>query len=326
MKFKILVLSFVIFFILAGCAKPSDPTESANILKMEKTLSTGGYALDVSISGEYVFVAEDEHGFSIFNYLSGTRFCLEDSIDSTPIESVSHVAAMQSEDILIVYDTNGNDFNIMDISDQQHPEYINRIIGDTVDPYKAIITQNESDGVNFYWTNNNEFKTGAFDGAWSYGLGYTFGHDVTGFDVSNDYYAIGAGQFGFYLLDKNSLELISQTETIGQVMDVKFVDNYLICALREEGFSIYDLSDVNNPQEVILKDTSELIYTVDADAEHLVLSSHSGGVYLYDISDITDPKFVDRISSGDIGYTFKAILHEGRIFAATRLGIQIISF
>ncbi len=76
---------------------------------------------------------------------------------------------------------------------------------------------------------------------------------------------------------------------------------------------------------VYAKNTSELIYTVDAENEYLVLSSHAGGVILYDISEIAEPKLLDSIDDSEIGYTFKAEIHNGQIFASTRTGVYIIS-
>ena len=95
-------------------------------------------------------------------------------------------------------------------------------------------------------------------------------------------------------------------------------------ALRQEGFAVYDISDDSEPTLVCQIETNEYIYTIDIEGDKMVLGSHSGGVYLYDISDITDPLLVGNLDSDKIGYTYKAVILNNKIYASTRRGVYEI--
>lgn len=327
MRVKFVILAVIFLLILASCAKPNDPSESANIFKIEKTLTTGGYARDLSVSDEIVFAAEDEQGFSIFNHISETRLCFIDSINGRHFDNIPNLAGSMDEDLLFVYETyTTNKIYAYDISDLINPQYVAEFIGDTGRLRKMMTYPNPVSGIDLFWSSGYELKFVNYVGYFSDPHSYYFPNDIEGFDVNDDYVAVAGLQLGFYILDRTSGTIISSTDTPGQALDVKIVDNSVIIALREEGFMIFDITDPANPQEIYSKDLSDLIYTVDAEDDYLVLSSHAGGVFLYDISDITNPEYIGNLGSGDIGFTYKATLQDGKIFAATRLGIQIITF
>ena len=329
MRIGFVPLAVLLALVLAGCAGPSDPAESSNILKIESTLSTGGYARDLSVSDEIVFVAEDQQGFSIYNHVSGTRYCLIDSIGffNRHFESIPNIAGSLEENLLFVYDTYANNsIYVYDVSDLIDPQYITFFTGDTGNLKDFFIQRNQANSIDLFWSSGSTLKQTIFDGNWTVLPSLEFPNSIEGFDLNDDYIAVAGRQLGFYLVDRSSGALLSTTQTMGDALDVKIVDNRVIVAIREEGFIIFDITDPTAPQPLFSKDAGDLIYTVDAADGYLVLSSHAGGVFLYDISEIDSPKFVGNLRSRDIGYTFKAVLHDGKIFAATRLGIQIITF
>jgi hypothetical protein len=326
MKIRFIILSVVFLAVLISCAKPSEPSKSDNILKIEKTLSTGGYARDLSISEELVFVAEDQLGFSIYNYISGTRFSTVDTINGSYVENVTNIANVLSEDLLYIFDTSATDeIHLYNISDLSDPGYVTHLPGDTGN-LKVMQAESNPDGSTVvYWSSGVELKQATYDGSWAV-VSYYFPNDIEGFDFNDEIFAIAGQQYGLHIAEKSNGNIISTMDTHGEALDVKIVDNYVILALREKGFMIVDITDPTNPQEIFSKDTTNLIYTVDAEDDYLLLSSHSGGIILYDISDISNPEYIGSLDSGDIGYTYNAKLHDGKIFAATRLGIQIITF
>ncbi|MDO9576262.1 MAG: hypothetical protein Q7J16_00075 [Candidatus Cloacimonadales bacterium] len=327
MRIKFIILVIFSLLILVNCAKPSDPTESDNILKIEKTLSTGGYARDLSVVDEVVFAAEDDQGFSIFNHVSETRLCLVDSINGAHLQNVTSISASLDEDLLFVYSTSGtNSILIFDISDFMNPQYIFYLSGDTADLNKMETYPNPVSGIDIFWSIHNLLKYTTYDNSWSGIDSHVLPGAIEGFDVNGNLIAVAGLQLGFYILDRTSGTILSTTDTPGQALDVKIVDNSVIVALREEGFMIFDITDPADPQEIYSKNLSDLIYTVDAEDNYLVLSSHAGGVFLYDISDIANPEYIGKLGSGDIGFTYNAMLQDGKIFAATRLGIQVITF
>ena len=144
------------------------------------------------------------------------------------------------------------------------------------------------------------------------------------FDVGADRIYISAEQLGFHIVNKSNGNLISTTNTDAVALDVKIVDNYLIVALRQAGFAVYDISNESNPILKCLEEVNEYIYTIDVEGENMVLGSHTGGVYLYDISDLTNPILAGNINSDKIGYTYEVVIKNNRIYAATRQGVYEI--
>lgn len=317
----IALVSIVIF----GCAQPNDPIGETGVLSVITKISTSGYARDFAVSDEVVFVAEDQRGFSIYNYLSGTLLCHRDTLQNRYLEDTWHLAGTRYKDLSFVFDTYGtNSLNVYDVSNLQNPAFIETISGDTGNVQKMMIEDNPNGGVDLFWTSNNELKFGTYTDHWEPGVPAEFPKDVVGFDFNDTIYAAAAEQYGIHIVDRSNGELLYSIETPGEALDVKIVDNYLIAAIREEGFTIYQIEDSTQPVHIVTQKTSDLIYTVDVENDFLVLSSHAGGVIVYDISAEEAPRFVGSIDDSIIGYTFKATIENGKIFASTRTGFYVI--
>ncbi len=332
MKRKFVILCFVVIIplLFIYCAKPSEPSSLNRIMSIDHLAPTGGYACDVSVSDSLLFIAEDQNGFSIYNYLAHYQICHLDTlfeIVPVPFENIRKITAVDEKNLLFIYDRHSNPPSIraFDITDRTNPDYLFPMTGETgnVDKIKSYAAD---EGAYFCWSNGKQLTYGSLDIVWHPIAVYIFPNSISGFDTNEDYFIVAAEQLGFHVVDKSSGEIKSTTDTPGEALDVKIVDNYVVIACREAGFAIYDISNKEAPELVIEKEVDELIYTVDVENDYLVLSSHAGGVYLYDISDISNPVFLDNMENDDIGYTFKAVLKNGKIFASTRQGVYIIDF
>lgn len=320
----------VLFFIITSCAKPSEPSNFDEALSIEFVFPTGGYARDISVSDSLLFIAEDQQGFSIYNYLTRTQICHFDTLFITnpvPFENVRKIVAVDEENLLFVYDKYGSpaSINIYNITDKSEPNFLFQIDGETSSVYQMEAFASDSYGGILFWTNGNNFLYGLCDSTWhpQSVTKLIFQNSISGFDMNEEYIVIAAQQYGFHIVDKDNGEVLSTTDTPGEALDVKIVDNYACVAIREAGLAIFDISDIANPEMVYIKDIGELIYTIDAENDYLVLSSHAGGVYLFDISNIENPGYLGKVDKDDIGYTYKAVLKNGKVFAATRQGVYI---
>ena len=330
MKRKFVIFVVIIPLIFIYCAKPSEPSILNKIMSIDHLIPTGGYACDVSVSDSLLFIAEDQNGFSIYNYLIHYQVCHLDTLfDTTPVpfENIRKITAVDEKNLLFIYDRYGSPagIKVFDITDRANPDYIFLMGGDTGNVYQ-IKSYAADEEVYFCWSNGNELHYGSFDIVWHPLPVYEFQNSISGFDNNGDYFVVAAEQMGFHIVDKSSGEIKSTMDTPGEALDVKIVDNYVVIACREAGFAIYNITDKEAPELVIEKEVGELIYTVDVENDYLVLSSHAGGVYLYDISKISNPVFLDNMENDDIGYTYEAVLKNGKIFASTRQGIYIIEF
>ena len=322
---KLTVLSFIIM-LLSGCAKPNEPSIHGS-LSIERFIETGGYVWDVSVSDSLIFIAEDQAGFSIYNYLNNNFVCQVDSLLNVPYENVRKIYVVDEEEFLFVYELYGTakGIHIFDITNREEPLFLFPITGNTADIEKMISIPNPDGGVDLFWTNGNLLNFGTYDQGWNINTPYYFQNSISGFDLNADYFIIAAQQLGIHIAERTTGEVVCTMDTPGDATDVKIVDSYIFVALREAGFAVFDITDETAPELVYLEDVDEHIYTVDCEDDYLVLGSHAGGVYLYDVSNPTDPKFLGNIDNDIIGYTYEAEIYNGRIFAATRQGVYLLN-
>lgn len=323
---------FFVLFILLSCAQPSEPASVEGSLSIEHHFEVSGYAVDISVSDSHLYVAEDQAGYSIFdittNDLVSHHISFIPDTDPVMFENVRAISVVEDENLLFVYDRygEGKGISIFDITDKVDPTFLFRHTGRTDNVIQLKSDVSTSGGADIYWTNVGESGPLYFFARWFNNFlqdqnHFLLQYSVNGFDTKTDNIYISVEQMGFYVIDRSSGDIISTTDTDGEALDVKIVDNYAIVALRQAGFAVYDVSDESNPTLVCQQETSEYIYTIDIEGDNLVLGSHSGGVYLYDISDIANPVLVGNLDSDKIGYTYKAVIKNNKIYASTRQGV-----
>ncbi len=328
---KLTILSFIIVS-LSGCAKLNEPSIHG-ALSVERHIETGGYVWDIFVSDSLIFIAEDQAGFSIYNYLNNNFVCIVDSLHApwnTPMGNVRKILAAENEEFLFVYDRYGSpaSINIYNITDISEPECIFRIQSNTGNVECIYSYANSGGGVTLNWINNldgNTINIRESNDNWIAGNAYNFQNAISEFDLTEDYFIIAAQQLGIHIAKRTTGEVVCTMDTPGDASDVKIVDSYVFVALREAGFAVFDITDEAAPELIYLEDVDEHIYTVDCEDDYLVLGSHAGGVYLYDVSNPADPKFLGNIDNDIIGYTYEAEIYNGRIFAATRQGVYLLN-
>jgi hypothetical protein len=319
---------FLGLLVLLSCAKPNEPAAVEGNLNIEHKFTISGYARDISVSDSHLYIAEDQAGYTIYDLNTNGLISHHESFimetDPVMFENVRAITAVEDENLLFVYDLYGtNAIYPFDMTDKVNPSALVPIFGQT-----SNIVQLDSDispigGADLYWTNGSVYSFGRFDESWYPNI-YMFHNSVAGFDIVGNNIFIAAEQLGFHIVNKNNGTIISTTDTEAEALDVKIVDNYAIVALRQAGFAVYDVSNTSAPTLVCQKETNEYIYTIDVEGNHLVLGSHNGGVYLYDISDVTEPVLTGNLNSDKIGYTYKSMIKNGKIYAATRNGVYEI--
>lgn len=326
--FKILCLFFVLFHLLS-CATPNEPASVEGILNIEHLFEVSGYAMDISVTDSHLYIAEDQAGYTIYDLVSNNMISHHESFimesDTIMFENVRAITAVEDENLLFIYDLYGsNRIYPFDMTDKTDPSYLVPITGNTSNVIQLDSDVSSEGGADLCWTNGASYNFGRYDQYWYGSTAFTFQNSVGGFDIDASKIYLAAEQLGFHIVNKINGDVISTTDTDAVALDVKFVDNYLIVALRQAGFAVYDISDDTAPTLVCQKETNEYIYTIDIENNNMVLGSHSGGVYLYDISDITNPVLVGNLDSGKIGYTYKAIIRNNKIYASTRQGVYEI--
>jgi hypothetical protein len=327
MKFYRLLLPVVIALIF-GCATPNEPATDSGQLQIQKLISTYGYAFDFDLADEILFIAQDQRGFSIHNYISGSEYVHQEvQANGNPFENVRHIAGSISDNFMLVYDRYGSpaNFAVYDVSNLFDPQYQTTSISNTsnVQMVKLDMVNNQRQ---IYWTNGSSFNIATYTTNWINDLTLNFPNSVNGFDYDDNLLVVAGYQYGIYFVDRDTNEILGTYNTVGEALDVKLVDNLLFAALWAEGFLILDISDLAKPQKIYQKNIGDNIYKIDVKDDYLLLSSHIGGVFLYNIEDITEPELVGNLRRSDMDYTYSARFHEENILASTRKGIYVLSY
>ena len=303
-----------------GCAKANNPASITSVLEVDQIFPTTGYARDIFFSENILYAAQDEIGFILFDRFTGNI------LGENNTYGTKYIVASEPDSFIVSYGDDYFyvfDFTVLDSINQitdssikddfsRHPEL----------DYVAV--SKDTFRLNFVKSNKLKRQTYAIDsGVWQAifeeNLEFPYS-SLKNFYIDDNYIYFAAGQIGFFIGNDNS-EIIGEVDTSGEALDVKIVDNYAFVADRHEGFSIIDISDVQNPVIVSTGDTSGYAQSIDVYDDYLVVGSGGGGVYLFDISNKENPLFLDRIDDADIGYTYKVVFDNGDIFAATRSGV-----
>ena len=314
------IVGLLIFF-TGSCAKPNEVPDVTNALTIEHFYPTVGYAFDVFVTDSLMYVAEDQGGFSIYNYETH----LQRSYFNDQIENIRMIFPIEEKNLLFVYDVYGSPagIEVYDISDIANPttDNVPPILSDTQGLEDMYFELNDNDDIDVYWSKLAQISYGIYGNLWlELGTFDLFPNSVAGFDIDEQYIYLTGEQVGIYITDKATGEILNTIDTQGSALDVKKVDDFLFVADRQEGFSIFNVADIMNPELVYSKNLGELIYNVEIEDDYLVLTSHSGGVYLYDISDPSAPELLGNLDD-ELGYTYKAVIKNGKIFAGTRTGV-----
>lgn len=325
---KTLVPTLVLITIfLCSCAKFNEPYAREKLLEIDHIYYTTGYARDIDVSDSLIYIAEDQGGVSIYNHITNIQLCHIDSIPeiASIIENARLISVAEDDSLLFVYDRYGSppSIDFFNISDLSNPFFVFRISSSTgsVGGMRSILNKNGS--TDFFWTNGNEYIFGnyIYPILWIDPQTFSFPNSVSGFDWDSTYIYLAGEQRGLYIADRNSGNIISETDTPGEALAVKVVDNYVYIANKYTGLQVIDISDKENPALIFNYDTNGWAQSVDVERDYLVVGSGGGGVYLFDITDLSRPKFLDRLDDDKIGYTYKAVLSNGEIFVASRMGV-----
>jgi len=330
---EILIVLIVVF--LGSCATPNEPIVSSDDQKLEIEMhyQTVGYARDFYLADENIFIAEDQGGISIFDHSGNFVYRSNDVV-----QKAKFIQVTEEDTVIHVYGSLNN----------SSPKFINykyanldsladffSITGNTDDTEDLLIKKTGEKRYIFYWTNNLNFKYAElyYNVEFSYWTIqyldnnlFNFPTTLRRFDMFENMFFIAAEQVGVCILQMDDfvIDIKAYINTAGEARDVKFVDNMIFVACQEEGFEIIDVTDIDNPISIFQTDTSGYAQSIDVDGDLLSVASGGGGLYVYDISDLGNIKKLGRLST-EIGYTYKTVIKDGNIYAATKEGVFKIS-
>ncbi len=320
---NLILMLISIGLIIGGCAKINKPDveNGEKILEINQIYPTTGYARDICVSDNMIYIAQDETGIAIFDRTSG------ELMDENSDSKARYITISEQDSFMVSYD--GQDFHVYCFSDIDSIFEIGYSFKDDYSRNPNLIEVNTSkDTFAMSFIKSSELRIKR------YKLDLTFdfwevivdnkldfpNRPLKDYRIKEEYIYLSASQFGLIVSDTTN-QILGTADTPGEALALEVVGDYVYIADKHEGLQVIDISDKENPELIFSYDTQGWAQSVDAQGNYLVVGSGGGGVYLFDITDLSRPKFLDRLDDDIVGYTYKAVISNGEVFVASKTGV-----
>jgi hypothetical protein len=319
MKIALTVMIAAAIIYLMSCADFNEPTETEHILEIEMSFPTRGYARNIYVSDSLLYIAEEQMGFTIYRIEPDSLLVRYQE----PHQEVMLIYPVEERNLLFIYDKSGTDkILVYDISEPDSLEVKPPITGETSGIKDMHCLQGVGDTIYIMWTKDNNFYHGLYTDMWIGLLEVLqFPTALSGFECDNDFLYLAGYQGGFYIVNRITGDILSQTDTPGQALAVAIHGDYAYIADRECGLQVIDISDKSNP--ALLADANYDIgygyaQEIDVSENYLAIAWGGSGVFLFDISNPAKPLYLDNIDKEEMGYTYDVKFHNDKLYVATR--------
>ena len=255
---------------------------------IEVTVDTPGDALDVAIQGNYAYVADGSGGFQVI------RVSLFPQIVGELTEGAGSNAVAVSGDY--AYIAGGSSFQVIDISTPEEPQIVgtHAVASYYVDdiaiqePYVFV------GGIMLEIFDTSIPSSPQLVATVTTGGGSclaTVGHHVfSNWDDSR----------GLVIVDFSSVEIppvLAAVELPDQGRDVFLRDGYAYVAMEDSGLQILDVSDPADPQLSGAVDTPEMARSVKVTGDYALVADGLSGLQFIDISTPSSPQILGAVTT-----------------------------
>lgn len=338
-KSKILLtFSLLLFY---SCMEPN--IEDLWSYEINSSFETNGFARDISINNDTVFIAAGQSGVqvwdlnsmslikSFFGYYEGGSF-LE-------FEDVALIEYNKINNLLFVTESN-KDVMIFNYDSEDSLRYRNTIMSARTKDFISF-ANGEDEFVMYSADNDDGMKWGIYglDTTNLFGIEFiewtpSAGGEIytpgkpTGIDSDGiSRIAMTVDQIGVEVFSLDSLgsepQLIGRVNTAGNALAVKLVQDGVFVACDNAG-AVYipneSFSSASSKTYPFAQDLT--VNSVTVKDRFAVLSIGSKGISVYDISDPTNP--IDK-GIFPIGYAYNAKFWNDEIIVCTREGLQVLN-
>lgn len=264
--------------------------------------NTSGHVRDLDVQGEYLFVNDFLQGFKIFaiNNLS-SPFRISSVTFPNKVYNDVEVAGQ------FAY-LGGFSVRVIDISDPRNPTDAGYYNG----PYRATDIATDGKFVHASLTKGlhvyrNELVGAGANWNTTYLGGGNQPTDARDIEVVGNYALVANGRVdNLSILDITNPQSMTEIGAVplhDEVVKVKQRGNYAYVMVEQDGLSIVDISDVNNPVEISEVDVSSNYYSDRLDVafyDHFAFlavydsDNIDGGIFVVDIADKTNPIEIDH--------------------------------
>lgn len=327
------ITTFVVmslFVFLFSCAEPTNPeidngSEPTKILSLKSFYQTQGYVRDISIGDNYIYIAEDQAGISIYDHQNDT---LVVKLYQNSWENIRLIEAVESNNTLLAYNKYGSSTGILafNIENINSPQVLPPIIGQTSGIEALEVYPNIEEGIDVYWVHddgNNKLQQGIYNNFWLNGEPKSYNFELLDLEVGTEEIYLASEQLGVFIVDKETKDIVSSIDTPGETRALKIYDNTLYAGCQESGICVIDVTDPENPVQTFTEDTSGYAQSVDCNDDYLIVGSGGGGIYLYSLENPNEPQLLENYDENDFGYVYKVEIHNNMIFVGTKKGVYI---
>ena len=317
---KYFFMASIIVLLLIACATPNEPKVNESF-PYEQFIASQGYIRDFCMTENYLFIAEDEAGCSVYNFDG-------EIIDHFYNDnmSVRAIHVSEQDSLIFVYDRYASPAGITLF---HLPTLFNSVLFNVAGATSDVdqIFTDDSGELRFYWIGSNGIYSSFYNESiefWEPGENIDFPNSVSRLDKHDDTLYVSGSQMGVFITSLSTGDISATIDTPGEAVDVKYVDNTLFVACQEAGIAIIDITNTENPITLFHEDTTGYAQSIAIQDNILVVGSGGGGVYVYDISDLQNVKQIERIDDSLIGYTYKVEIKDNYIYAGTKQGLYKI--
>jgi hypothetical protein len=341
---KVILVIFISFALLMSCSKANTPFQIVDsVFTVITTYRTHGYPFDFGVTEDFVFVAEDQLGFSYFDRNTGgdaihriSSFISEsDFVPPEPVQfrQTRFVRTVPELNYLLVRDDNtGNSRRFFYANFDDSSEPINllwtRVPLVIHDLYYELIP-NDQDEFYAYWC---EIGTGFIDLA-KYKVKVNPGMwddifeevnrvridgEVNAITGTEDYLILALGQIGIHILTNDeSMSKVAEAHTGGDATDIVVHKDHIYVATQQMGLRVIDLKTFEMIPEAT-RLTSGNASSLDVCGDLLAVGTRAGGLYLFDISTPYNPTFIERITAPELRFVYKVKFFQNDLYVACR--------
>jgi len=336
----------ILFIILnlVSCLKP-DPIQQDQTIRVTAVdvLETTGFARDVYVVGDAIFVAASQAGNQIWQEQDGAVVKVFQHYFS--INPALRVIVEPESRILFTFDkaqgfhkTLNTDFNGFDSVYVEHSDWmplleaglfgsgsnedfaVRRMNDSLVALY--VIDRTSNDGLKQYYFNRRHNPNPAFPYWELNNVGVSTGGINLGLDLRDSLLAISHDELGIglYRLDGANLDTLSTVDTRGEALEVTFYNDYLLSANNWAGLGIFALGQGDSSLTHLADiEVGGWVKQISIWRFMAILSCGENGIFIVDLSDPAKPR-VDQAL--DAGYVYRTFVAGDMLYAATREGVK----
>jgi hypothetical protein len=342
-----LLFFYTIFLVsnFSGCIEPN--TEDLWSISVDQILQTNGYARDVKIDNDIVFVAAGEAGAQIWNLNNSNNPSLLSSIPLhaigaskeisqiyfSPINNLIHLLEYNERSYVFLLDDSL--YNVQSFGQYGAEDTRDFVIIDSTDSFTCYTVIKKDQIIKWLQWEKTNFGDQIIWGDGSYDGEIPVNAVPSSISLSNRTIVLGVGQLGIQIWQIESI----YTDPIfhysidlnGAVQSVELVnENNLYVASGNYGayYLPLDEMEVDADNNVINHDAI-IHFAKDLTVDHIsinngiaVLSLGSKGIALYDV---TEPSLPIEKGIFPVGYTYKSQFWGEKLVVCSREGLQILT-